>query len=232
MTHFQDVFKDENVHNSANQNDNNSDENESGYGEAQGMTDLNDPDLYTEITLGEVKSVIKDLKTAKSPGIDDLAAEVFKSACDLLSPYLFNKIFMSGEYPDSWQKGIIVPIYKNKGDINSTNNYRGITLINVIAKIFSHVLLNRINKWSDKHENINKHQFGFQKAKSTVDCIFILSSIISKSVNGNTGSKKLYCAFLDYAKAFDKVDRYLLLYKLLREDISPRLLNILKSMYM
>ena len=83
LTHFQDVFKDENVHNPANQNDYISDENESGYGETQGMTDLNDPDLDAEITLGEVKSVIKDLKTAKSPGIDDLAAEVFKSACDL-----------------------------------------------------------------------------------------------------------------------------------------------------
>ena len=125
-----------------------------------------------------------------------MAAEVFKTACDLLSPYmvkLFNTVFMSGEYPESWCKGVIVPIYKNKGDIDSANNYRGITLSNVLAKIFSHILLKRINKWSDEQEKINDNQFSFQKSKSTVDCIFVLSSIISKVINGSTGIKKLYC---------------------------------------
>ena len=158
-----------------------------------------------------MKSVIFSLKNAKSPGLDNLAAEVFKTTCDLVSPYmvkLFNNIFMSGEYPESWGKGVIVPIYKNKGDIDSTNNYRGITLSNVLAKIFSHNLLKRINKWSDEHDKINDNQFGFQKSKSTVDCIFVLSAIISKVINGNAGNKKLFCAFIDYEKAFDKVDRY------------------------
>ena len=61
----------------------------------------------------------------------------------MLLPYilrLINKIFLTGEYPESWCTGVIVLIYKNKGDIDSPNNYRGITLTNVQAKIFSHVL--------------------------------------------------------------------------------------------
>lgn len=199
-----------------------------------GMSDFIDPDLDGEIMHQEVRSVISSLKTAKSPGLDNLVAEIFKATQDMLLPYivrLFNKIFLTGEYPESWCTGVIVPIYKNKGDIDSPNNYRGITLTNVLAKIFSHVLLNRINKWSEKHEKINCNQFGFQKAKSTIDCIFIFNSIISKVLNEDSGSKKLYCTFIDYEKAFDKVDRYLLWFKLLHEDISPRMLKILKSMY-
>ena len=229
FVHFQEVFSGGNPENVPNQ-----DPNERNQETPQQMTDLTDPDLDSEITSDEVKSVIFSLKNAKSPGIDNLAAEVFKTACDLLSPYmvkLFNNVFMSGEYPESWCKGVIVPIYKNKGNIDSANNYRGITLSNVLAKIFSHILLKRINKWSDEQEKNNDNQFGFQKSKSTVDCIFVLSSIISKVINGSTGNKKLYCAFIDYEKAFDKVDRYLLWYKLMQEDVSPRMLKILKSMY-
>lgn len=82
-----------------------------------------------------------------------------------------------------------------------------------------------------KTRKTNCNQFGFQKAKSTIDCIFIFNSIISKVLNEDSGSKKLYCTFIDYEKAFDKVDRYLLWLKLLHEDISPRMLKILKSMY-
>ena len=91
-------------------------------------------------------------------------AEIFKLTNELLLPYLvrlYNKIFLSGDYPESWSKGVIVPINKNKGDIDSSNNYRGITLTNVLAKIFLHILLNRINKWSERQEKINCNQFGF-----------------------------------------------------------------------
>ena len=229
FVHFQEVFSGGNRENILDP-----DSNEHDVGAPQQDTDLTDPDLDSEITQDEVRSVVFSLKNSKSPGLDNLAAEVFKTACDLLSPYMvkiFNKIFMSGEYPDSWCKGVIVPIYKNKGDIDSTNNYRGITLSNVLAKTFSHILLKRINKWSDQHDKINNNQFGFQKAKSTVDCIFVLTSIISKVINDSTGNKRLYCAFIDYEKAFDRVDRYLLWYKLMQEDVSPRMLKILKSMY-
>ena len=52
-----------------------------------------------------------------------------------------------------------------------------------------YILFKRINKWSDEHDKINDNQFGLQKSKSTVDCIFVLSAIISKVINGNAGNK-------------------------------------------
>lgn len=136
-------------------------------------------------------------------------------------------MYTTGEYPRSWGDGIINPIFK-KGDLNDAENYRGITLINVLAKIYSQLLLNRLTKWSEKYEKISNNQFGFQKGKSIVDCIFILHSVISKVINSG---EKLYCVFIDYEKCFDKVDRSFLWQKLLVENVSSRLVKAIKSMY-
>jgi hypothetical protein len=62
-------------------------------------------------------------------------------------------MFESGYFPTSWGSGIIVLIFKG-GAFNETKNYRGITLINIIAKIYSQVLLNRLTKWSSKYNKI------------------------------------------------------------------------------
>ena len=85
--------------------------------------------------------------------------------------------------------------------MNEAKNYRGITLINIVAKIYSQLLLNRLTKWSTKQEKITKRQFGFQKGKSVFDCVFLLHSIISKVLNDG---EKLYCVFIDYEKCFSQ----------------------------
>ena len=188
------------------------------------------PELDSEITNTELLNAIMHQKNNKSPGIDNLIVETLKISFDIISPFLlklFNRLFSNGEYPKAWGEGIIVPIFKG-GDKDDAHNYRGITLINILSKIYSQVLHNRLTNWSDRENKISNNQFGFQKGKSTVDCIFIFSSIISKTLS--TGNK-LYCAFLDYEKAFDKIDRSLLWHKLLAENVSSKLVKALKSMY-
>jgi len=84
----------------------------------------------------------------KSSDIDGNVIDFFIDAKEFITPYLvtmFNYIFEKGIYPESWCNGIIVPIFK-KGDRTCAINYRGITLINVVAKLFSTLLRNRINK--------------------------------------------------------------------------------------
>ena len=127
----------------------------------------------------ELRKAIFSLNNNKSPGIDSLTSEILKSAYDFISPFLlslYNRMFNSGEYPRAWGEGIISPIFK-KGDINDASNYRGIMLINVLAKVYSQLFLNRLTDWSEKYK---KNQFGFQKGKSVVDCVFILHAVISK----------------------------------------------------
>ena len=106
-------------------------------------------------------------------------------------------------------------------------NYRGITLINMLGTIYSQILLSRLNKRAANDEKILENQFGFQKGKSTVDCIFILHSIIAKTDAG----EKLYCIFIDYKKAFYKMDISLLWQKLLKENATAKFVKALCSMY-
>ena len=186
--------------------------------------------LDSEILQNEVKTVILSLASNKSPGLDGLVSEIFKTSADLLTPFitkLFRTVFQSGSYPQSWTESYITPIFK-KGDVDNTNNYRGIALINILSKLYSKLLHDRLMKWASENEKIIYNQFGFQKNKSTVDCIFIFHSLISKLLSNND---KLFCTFVDYQKAFDTVDRKLLWYKLLRDGCSTLMVNALKAMY-
>jgi hypothetical protein len=209
------------------------------YGTDNLNNDLNDDDLYDvihdddldqEINFQELKHAVFSQNNGKSSGIDTIFAEIYKHSFDIIAPFLlslFNRLLSKGEYPTSWGTGIIVPIFKG-GDIEDAQNYRGITLINIIAKIYSQIILNRLKKWSIKHEKIIDNQFGFQKDKSTIDCIFILHSLIAKTLSLK---KKLYCAFLDYEKCFDKLDRSFLFQKLLQQNVSSKLVKAIQSMY-
>lgn len=132
---------------------------------------------------------------------DDISTEILKAAYDIISPQfvkLFNRVFNNVEYPENWTLGYIISIFEG-GDLNNATNYRGITLNNIIAKVYSQVLLNRPREWSEKYEKISECQFG----KSKTDCIFTLHSIISKVLNSG---KKIYSVFIDYEKCFDRIN--------------------------
>ena len=189
-----------------------------------------DNDLNVNFSEQELRRVIFSLNNNKSPGIDNITVEILKTSYEFISPFLlplYNRIFNSSEYHRSWGEGIIAPIFK-KGDVNEASNYRGITLISVLAKVYSQLLLNRLTSWTEKYEKIADNQFGFQKGKSVQYCIYILHAVISKVLNEG---QKLYCIFIDYEKCFDKIDRSLLWQKLLTENVSCKLVKAIKSMY-
>ena len=176
-------------------------------------------ELDKPISESEVLKAIHSLKRGKSPGFDGILGDFFIDAKDFMVPYfviIYNKIYESGVYPDSWSKGLIVPIHK-RGDMNDPNNYRGIMLISVFTKLFSLILRNRLNTWCEDNEVLNEFQFWFQVGRSTSDGIFILHSLVQHVLKNND---KLYCAFIDYEKAFDTVIHEALWLKLVENGIS------------
>ena len=70
-------------------------------------------------------------------------------------------VFSSGIFPNSWSEGIITPVFK-KGDYNDCNNYRGITLLSCLSKIFTALLDDRLSTWAKKYDLISDAQFGFR----------------------------------------------------------------------
>lgn len=120
-----------------------------------------------------------------------------------------------------------MPIFK-KGDKSDPSNYRGITLVNVIGKIFSLLLRDRINKWCESENILNDSQYGFRDNRSTTDAIFLLHATIQKVL---ANKSKLYCTFIDYQRAFDTVNRDALWYKLLQLGISSKMVNMIKCIY-
>ena len=97
----------------------------------------------------EILSAVKNLKNNKSCGIDNISNEHLKSTSHKMCPIyvnFFNLIYDAGLVPDSGTVGNVLPIYKNKGNINLAENYRPITLLSCFGKLFTAIL----NAWLNK----------------------------------------------------------------------------------
>ena len=124
--------------------------------------------------------------------------------------------------------GNIIPIYKNKGNIENPENYRPITILSCLGKLFTAIINTRLNAFSDERYLITHSQAGFRKGFSTSDNLFIIQSLIDILKSKN---KKLYCAFVDFKQAFDTVWRKGLWYKLDQYNINGKCLQLIKNMY-
>jgi len=117
---------------------------------------------------------------------------------------LFNLIFEKGIIPEPWTKGIIQPIYKNKGNPASAENYRPITILSCMGKLFTAILNKRLQNFADNAELISEFQAGFRSKYSTVDNMFVLHCLIQLL---KSQKKKIFCAFIDLKASFDTVWR-------------------------
>ena len=163
---------------------------------------------------------IKELKCNKAHGIDGVLNEYIKYTADLMIDIwvkLFNRILDSGEIPSDWSTGIIITLYKGKGSQLDPNNYRGITLLSCVGKLFTSILNNRLNAFLNVYGVLNENQAGFRKMYSTTHHIFTLKCLID------------LCKFRK--RKLDKINRIALWHKLIQSNIPGRLLNVIKSMY-
>ncbi|KAL4240483.1 hypothetical protein ACF0H5_001275 [Mactra antiquata] len=187
-------------------------------------------ELNMTISLLEVQKAIKELKTNKSSGPDLILNEFFIHGNYILAPYLLklmNKVFETEYFPQSWSEGYVIPLHK-KGSISNENNYRGITLLSTLGKLFTKILNNRLIGWAENYSVYIEAQAGFRTKMGTTDNIFVLHGLITHMLNEG---KQLYCAFIDFTKAFDYVVRDNLWSKLIKLGVRGKILNIIKSMY-
>ena len=109
------------------------------------------------------------------------------------------------------------------------NNFRGISLMDSLCKIFMNILSIRLTKWSDEFNVIDEAQAGLRKKYSTTDNCFTLMALTQKYISKKKG--RFYCIFVDFAKAFDSIDHEKLWESFARKNVDGKLLNVLKSAY-
>ncbi len=118
-------------------------------------------------------------------------------------------------------------MYKS-GDKYCADNYRGITLQNVACKVYADVLNRRLMKWMEINSKINDEQNGFRPERSCEDHIYLLKSIVNTSLAEN---KQVFGCYVDFHKAYDRIDRDSLWYKLLHSGIKGKIYHAIKSLY-
>jgi hypothetical protein len=133
-----------------------------------------------EPSLVKVEITIGKLKSYKSPGSDNIPAELIKAGGETLYSEIHRLtccVWNKEELPQQWKESIIVPIYK-KGDKTDCNNYRGISLLSTAYKILSNILLATLTPYVN--EIIGDHQCGFRRNRSNTDQIFYIRQILEK----------------------------------------------------
>lgn len=179
-------------------------------------------------TPSEIINVIKELKKKKSPGIDEITSTTLKEISDYIAmplSYIINKAIELGECPSAFKIAIIKPIYKS-GCKEEVTNYRPISLISNLAKIFEKVIKSRILSYLEKYKLLSSSQYGFRKGKSTQDAI---ANLVSEIYCALDSREKSLAVFIDLKKAFDTVCHTELLATLNNLGFRDNSLELIKS---
>jgi hypothetical protein len=153
-----------------------------------------------EPKLVEVELAIGKSRSYKSPGTDQVPAELIKAEGETLCSEIHRlicSIWNEEELPQQWKESITVPIYK-KGDRTDLNNYRGISLLSTAYNILSIILLATLIPYVN--EIIRDRQCGFRRNRSTMDQIFYIRQILEKKWEYNG---TVYQLVIDFKNAYD-----------------------------
>ena len=163
------------------------------------------------------KEVLEELLKVdpySSPGAVNIEAKIFSLCAVELSPILtklFNLCLKTKKIPDEWKIAHITPLYKGKGSKSDLNNYRPISTLPPIAKVFEKLLARKISKYFEDSDFLTENQYGFRSKSS---CELALNTIIQDWRDSLDNNNHTISLFLDLSKAFDTINHKLLLNKL------------------
>ena len=152
----------------------------------------------------EVRRAISKLKMGKAPGVDGVSAEMLKAGGETVVEWMHWICCLAweqGVVPEEWVQAIIIPIYKGKGCRNECSSYRGVSLLSIPGKVYGMVLVERVKEITECR--ISREQGAFMKGKGCIDQIFTVKMVAEKYL---AKGRKMYAAFMDLEKAYDRVD--------------------------
>ena len=140
--------------------------------------------------------------------------------------WLYNLSIKTGTFPREWKSALVTPIYKQKGQPQHPTNYRPISLLPAVGKVFDAIQSRHLLSYLIKHRLITEHQFGFVPGKSTTHQMLC---IVDDWLQALDDGKGIAAVFMDFQKAFDRVWHDGLLYKLGLCGIKPAALSWVRS---
>ena len=191
---------------------------------------LHDP-LENEplFAMSDLEAALQKLKKKKAAGPDEIPNEVWllldeTNLQSLLD--LYNHSWDSGTIPQEWAEAIVVSIYKGKGADTEPANYRPISLLNTIYKIYAAMLQKRLSAHIEPR--LRATQFGFRAHKGTKQPLFILRRAMEWSLMTAT---PLHVLSLDWKQAFDSLDHTAVITALKRFGLSPLMIKAIQAIY-
>lgn len=170
--------------------------------------------MYMRLTdTKEVLETIASLKTNNSSGMDGISGKILKCIDKFIVyplVYLINFIIRTSTFPSVLKMAVVIPLFK-RGDRTDVSNYRPISLLSSISKIFEKIVKTRLCNYLDNNNILSDSQHGFRKGRSTVDAIAKLTEYIMVQ---NDKGKKVISVFVDLEKAFDTISHKILFEKM------------------
>ncbi|EMS59319.1 V-type proton ATPase subunit B 2 [Triticum urartu] len=160
-------------------------------------------------------------------GPDCIPIEVWKGLGDIAIVWLtklFNLIFRANKMPEEWRRSILVPIFKNKEDVQGCTNYRGIKLMSHTMKLWERVIEHRLRRMT----SVTKNQFGFMPGRSTMEAIFLVRQLMERY---REQKKDLHMVFIDLEKSYDKIPRNVMWWALKKHKVPAKYITLIKDMY-
>ncbi|KAG2459700.1 RTBS polymerase, partial [Polypterus senegalus] len=168
------------------------------------------------ISKEEARTTMKRMINGKAVCADDIPMEAWRCLGEMAVEFLtrlFNGILESERMPEEWRRNVLVPIFKNKGDVQDCSNYRGINEMSHSMKLWERVVEARLRS----EVMISEQQYCFMPRKSTTDAMFALRMLVEKY---REDQKELHCVFVYLEKAYGRIPREELRYCMRKWEVA------------
>ena len=186
------------------------------------------PELDNPPSESEMLAAMRMMKAGKAGGESGILPEMIICGGKELHTRLLELlrlVWAESAVVSDWRDAVIVPIPK-KGNLKLCDNWRGISLLDVVGKLFARILQDRLQGLAE--DILPESQSGFRRGRGCADMVFVARQLMEKSIEHNT---PLYVLFVDLRKAYDSIPRLALWILLRKLGVPPTMLDLVRSLH-